>query len=199
MTAITRTYASADNAARAVKRLKAEGFTDDLMTLSGPGASAATEPRWTVSVRPPFGMGRTATELMDRFEPVAGPVSYERDPDPDLQSISRLSRSVSPGAIAELSRCKPTGAISSLSRAKSPGAISRLSRSRSPGSVARLSRTKPPGAISRLSRASHSGSIAALSAGWYFSKLLGLPLLTKSQKPVEPDDSLLVHERGRHR
>jgi hypothetical protein len=189
MLEITRLYDSADNAERAVARLRWEGFTDDLIVSS----PASTQERlWKVSIRPPFGMGGVATEILDRFKPVGSSVVYERERGSDLESIASLSGSKSPGAISELSRSKPAGAISTLSRWRSPGAISSLSRSKLSGAIARLSRSKPAGAISRLSQSHGAGSVARLSGGWYFSKLFGLPLLTQSQGPIEPDRTLLT-------
>jgi hypothetical protein len=53
MLEITRLYDSAENAERAAARLRWEGFTDDLITLTPP---IGLERRWKVSIRPPFGM-----------------------------------------------------------------------------------------------------------------------------------------------
>ncbi len=186
---ISRLYLSAENAERAVTQLRWEGFTDDLITFTPP---VAHERRWQVTIRPPFGMGRVATEALDRFSPVGSSVVYERERSRELELIARLSGYKSPGAISSLSRHKSPGAISTLSRRRSPGAISTLSRSKPPGAIARLSRSKSPGAISRLSAASSAGAISRLSAGWYFSNLFGLPLLTRSQAPIEPDNTLLT-------
>jgi hypothetical protein len=188
MLEITRVYDSADNAEKAVKRLKWEGFTDEWISHSSPHAS---ERRWTVSIRPPFGMGRVATEIMDRFNPISSSTVYEREHSPGLELISRWSRWKSPGAISILSRSKSPGAISSLSRTRSPGAISRLSRSKPVGAIARLSASKSPGAISRLSKSPDSSSLRRLS-DFYFSGVFGLPLLTRSQGPLEPDETLLT-------
>jgi hypothetical protein len=122
-------------------------------------------------------------------------VASERSPE--LESISRLSGPVNPGAISELSSPKSPGAVASLSGWKSPGAISRLSGRKSPGAISRLSGPKSPGAIAALSRPRTVGSIGSLSAGFYVSKLFGLPLLTRSQGPSEPDESLLIREHRR--
>jgi len=74
--------------------------------------------------------------------------------------------------------------ISQLSGPVSPGAISRLSGHTSPGAISQLSAPRPVGAIARL------------SAGFYASKWFGLPLLTRSQEPLEPDDSLLIPDHS---
>jgi hypothetical protein len=196
MLKITRAYHTAENAELAVKRLKLEGFTDNLITSSPPGAQ---ERRWMVSICPPFGMGGVATEILDRFNPVGASVLHQRDPEPGLESISRLSAYKSPGAISSLSRSRSPGAISALSRSRSPVAISTLSRWKSPGAISRLSRPKSPGAISRLSKSSPPHAVSRLSAGWYFSNLIGLPLLTRSQAPIEPEASLLTNSDGVNR
>lgn len=113
-----------------------------------------------------------------------------------LDLISELSGHVSPGAISGLSGPESPGAISTLSGWKSPGAISKLSGHVSPGAIARLSGHASPGAISRLSAPRPVGAIANLSAGFFVSNLFGLPLLTRSQAPLEPEDSLLISDRG---
>jgi hypothetical protein len=193
MAEIMRTYATAQNAELTVERLVREGFADDAVTLSAPkGAQRG----WVVSVRPPFGMGRTATDILDRFDPVAGETRGGSGRDPGLESIHELSKAVSPGAISRLSGPVSPGAISSLSRWKDPGAIKRLSGYKSPGAISRLSRYTNPGAVARLSEARPSRSaISRLSSGWFFSNLFGLPLLTRSQGPIEPDSTLLTHSR----
>jgi hypothetical protein len=89
-------------------------------------------------------MGRTATEILDRFGPSAAPITHEREREPGLEAIHQLS--------------------------------------------------KAPGAISRLSRSTSSGAISRQSSGWYFSSLFGLPLLTRSQAPLEPDATLLTQQ-----
>jgi len=114
-----------------------------------------------------------------------------------LDLIARLSGPVSPGAIAALSGRKSPGAISSLSGRRSPGAITRLSGHKSPGAISRLSGRQSPGAIATLSAPRPVRAIASLSAGFYVSTLFGLPLLTRSQAPSEPDDTLLIPERRR--
>jgi len=114
----------------------------------------------------------------------------------DLDLISQLSGPVSPGAISRLSGPVSPGAISRLSGWRSPGAISKLSGHVSPGAISRLSAHKSPGAISRLSAPRPVGAIANLSAGFFVSTVFGLPLLTRSQAPVEPDDSLLISDRS---
>jgi hypothetical protein len=111
---------------------------------------------------------------------------------PDVGLISQLSGHVSPGAIRSLSGPVSPGAISRLSAWRSPGAISKLSGHKSPGAISRLSSWKSPGAISRLSAPGPVGSIARLSDGFFVSKLIGLPLLTRSQGPLEPDSTLLT-------
>ena len=203
MLQVIRLYGSAEDAERAVARLRWEGFTDDLITFKGPSGQ---ERRWAVSVRPPFGMGRVATEALDRFDPVGSSVVDEGGRGDGLELISQLSGSQSPGAISSLSRYKSPGAISTLSRSqspggistlsrrRSPGAISNLSRSKSPGAISRLSQWKSPGAISRLSRTSPNGAVARLSAGWYFSSLFGLPLLSRSAA-FEPEDTPAIRAR----
>lgn len=114
----------------------------------------------------------------------------------ELELISELSGKVSPGAISGLSGPVSPGAISRLSAWKSPGAISKLSGHVSPGAIARLSGHTSPGAISRLSAPRPVDAIANLSAGFFVSNLFGLPLLTRSQAPLEPEDSLLISDRS---
>jgi hypothetical protein len=118
---------------------------------------------------------------------------HERSADVGL--IAKLSGPISPGAISRLSEPVSPGAISTLSRWRSPGAISRLSAYKSPGAIARLSGYKSPGAISRLSASRPVGAIAGLSSGFFISSVLGLPLLTRSQAPSEPVDTLLTSNR----
>jgi hypothetical protein len=113
----------------------------------------------------------------------------------ELELISQLSGHASPGAISRLSGPVSPGAISTLSRWRSPGAISTLSGHVSPGAISRLSGRTSPGAISRLSAPRPVGAIANLSAGFFVSHVFGLPLLTRSQAPLEPDDSLLTSDR----
>jgi hypothetical protein len=74
--------------------------------------------------------------------------------------------------------------------------ISQLSGTVSPGAISRLSGPVSPGAIARLSAPRSVGPIANLSAGFYVSSLFGLPLLTRSQAPLETDDSLLTSDRN---
>jgi hypothetical protein len=112
----------------------------------------------------------------------------------DVGMIAQLSGYVSPGAISRLSGPVSPGAIATLSRWVSPGAIAKLSAYKSPGAIARLSGYKSPGAIARLSSSKPVGAIASLSEGFYVSKLFGLPLLTRSQAPLEPDDTLLTSD-----
>jgi hypothetical protein len=188
----TRRYSTAENAERTVSALRSADFGDDVITFSGP---ATVERFWTVSVQAPFGMGRPAIEILDKFDPIEYPHPRDRVRDPGLDLISELSKDPPPGAIPSLSRRISAGAISKLSGPVGPGAISRLSRPVPPGPVATLSRRVSPGAISRLSRPVTAGAVSSLSSGWYFSNLLGLPLLTRSQKPVEPDSTLLVDEQ----
>jgi hypothetical protein len=69
---ITRFYSSAENAEGAAAKLRWEGFTDDLITFAPP---IGPERRWKVSIRSPFGMGRVATEALDRFSPVGSSLS----------------------------------------------------------------------------------------------------------------------------
>jgi hypothetical protein len=113
----------------------------------------------------------------------------------ELDLIAQLSGPVSPGAISRLSGPVSPGAISTLSGWRSPGAISKLSGHVSPGAISRLSGHKSPGAISRLSAPRPVGAISKLSAGFFVSTVFGLPLLTRSQGPLEPDDSLLISDR----
>ncbi len=128
------------------------------------------------------------------------PLGHRPDTDDqrgqELEAISQLSGPVSPGAIARLSGRVSPGAISTLSRWRSPGAISKLSRHVSPGAISRLSGHISPGAISRLSAPHPVGAIASLSAGFFVSHLFGLPLLTRSQAPLEPDNTLLTSNRS---
>ncbi len=188
MLEVTGMYDHAVNAERAFNALKAQGFLDESFGLVAP---TAAQRLWIVTIRPPFGTGGIATEILDSFSPIARTIHHQRDREPGLDAIARLSGPVSPGAIATLSRSRSPGAISTLSRSRSPGAISTLSRSRSPGAISRLSRSRSPGAISTLSRSRPTGAISRLSAGWFLSNLFGLPLLTRSQGPIEPDDSLV--------
>ncbi len=118
--------------------------------------------------------------------------AYQRSAELDL--ISRLSGHVSPGAISRLSGPVSPGAISKLSGWRPPGAISLLSRRQSPGAIARLSGHKSPGAISSLSAPRPVGATANLSAGFFVSNWIGLPLLTRSQAPLEPDETLLTSD-----
>jgi len=193
MAEITRTYANAENAERTALRLRREGFAPGSFTVSPPSGSSRG---WTVSVRPVFGMGRIATDILDRFDPIAGSTHGDSSRELGLETIHELSKSVSPGAISRLSGPVSPGAISRLSRWKDPGAIHRLSGTQSPGAISRLSRSRDPGAVKRLSEGKPStGAISRLSSGWYFSSLFGLPLLTRRQAPMEPDQSLLTNSR----
>jgi len=117
----------------------------------------------------------------------------------ELGLISQLSGPVSPGAIRRLSGPVAPGAIATLSRRVSPGAIAKLSGHVSPGAISRLSRPKSPGAVASLSAPRPVGAIANLSAGFFVSNLLRLPLLTRSQAPLEPDNSLLISESSSDR
>jgi hypothetical protein len=175
MTEITSHYDSAAGAENTIKALVRQGFLPEQMTARSPGAQ---ELHWVVSIRPPFGMGRLAEEIMGRYSPLHSVQRNERVRDEGLEAIARLSGPVSPGAISRLSRHVAPGSISALSGHKSPGAISSLSGHKSPGAIARLSGPKSPGAISQLSGPKSPGAISRLSAGWYFSDLLGLPLLS---------------------
>jgi len=193
MSEFQRTYATAENAHLTVERLVREGFDDDVITLTAP---TGAQRGWVVSVRPVFGMGRKAADILDRFDPIAGGATAGATREPGLESIHQLSKSVSPGAISRLSGPVSPGAISRLSRWKDPGAIKRLSGYKSPGAIARLSRYTNPGAVARLSESTPSrGAISRLSSGWFFSNLFGLPLLTRHQGPIEPDDILLTRSR----
>lgn len=123
----------------------------------------------------------------------AAGLAYDSEPrSADLETISRLSGPISAGAISRLSGPVSPGAISALSGRRSPGAIAALSGPKSPGAISRLSGPVSPGAISRLSAPRPPRTIARLSAGFYVSNLFGLPLLTRSQAPLEPQDSLLM-------
>ena len=123
--------------------------------------------------------GTSNTIAMDR--------PYDVERSAEVGAISELSGHVSPGAISDLSGHVSPGAISALSAHKSVGAIAELSRRISPGAISRLSGHKSTGAISALSAPRPVGSIATLSDGWFVLNLLGLPLLTRSQAPPEPD------------
>jgi len=164
-----------------------------LLFLSGI-YSGGTSASSAVDRRPIGGRRRLADET-PAYSPTGYPERSIQERSPTLDVISRLSGPVSHGAISSLSGHKAPGAISSLSRWKSPGAISKLSGYKSPGAISRLSAPKSPGAIAGLSGSRPVGSIAALSGGFYVSHLLGLPLLTRSQSPSQPDDSLLIPER----
>ncbi len=192
MMEMTRAYDSAENAERTILRLKSEGFTNDLIHVSAPGPR---EHGWVVTVEFPFGMGRTVTEILERFDPIESSPHHRarnqgrtgRHPrDPDLETISRLSQPKPVGEIARLSASKSPGAISRLSGRVSPGSIAALSRRVTPGAISRLSQPKPVGAIRELSRPRGSATIARLSAGWELSGALGIPLLTRSKPPRSP-------------
>jgi hypothetical protein len=192
---LTRTYATAENAEHTVSRLKSFGFTDEMLHVSKPGPS---EPVWSVSVEFPFGMGRTVTDILDRFDPIESGTHYApgthygaqgatssfhgrpASRDPDLESIARLSQPKPVGAIRELSKWKSPGAISRLSQPKPVGAIAKLSGRLKPRAISRLSKPKPVGAIASLSGPTRSATISHLSAGWELSKVFGIPLLTRS-------------------
>ena len=140
-----------------------------------------------------FGMSHpsTATAYTDtRATPYRTGAEFSRSAD--VGAIGDLSGHVSPGAISEFSQRVSPGAISRLSGPISPGAISRLSAPVPPGAISRLSGHKSPGAISKLSAAPALGSIPRLSTGWFVSNLFGLPLLTRTQSPLEPDSTLLI-------
>jgi len=193
MAELSRTYATSKDAQLTVERLRHAGFAEDSVKVSAP---AAAHEGWVVRVSPVFGMGRIATDILDRFDPIAAG-STESVRAPGTDTIHELSKSVSPGAISRLSGPVSPGAISRLSRWKDPGAIKRLSGYRSPGAIARLSRSTKPGAVARLSESKPAtGAISRLSSGWYLSKLFGLPLLTDSQGPIEPDGTLLTGSRS---
>jgi hypothetical protein len=191
---ITSYYDSPDNAAKTMERLRTLGFTDAQVSLR---VNDLELRRWIVSVQAPFGMGRMATEVLRRYHPLTTTEAFEPDRSPTLDAISRLSGPVSPGAISPLSAPKPVGAIRTLSGRKNPGAIAALSGRRSPGAISKLSAPKPVGAISRLSQPRPVGAISRLSAGWYWSERLGMPLLTRRQTPLEPEETLLVSESER--
>jgi hypothetical protein len=190
----------------AILRLRQEGFTDDSLHVATP---TAQRQEWVLTVHYVFGMGRRVTDILDRDVSFPETVEYEQRQtqstyaaysthsthsmhrEPGVEAIADLSGPKSPGAISELSGPVRPGAIASLSGHVSPGAISRLSRwvspgtiSRlsgrvSPGSISRLSRWVSPGAISRLSGPTNPGAVASMASGWYVSRLLGLPLLTR--------------------
>lgn len=210
---MTRAYDSAENAERTIQRLKYEGFTDDMIQVTRPGP---TQHGWSVTVEFPFGMGRTVTDILERYDPIEAGSGYASSPtvgargagtgsharhsrEPDLETISRLSAPKPVGAIRELSAWKSPGAISRLSGRVSPGSVATLSRRVSPGAISRLSQPKPVGSIAKLSQPSRDASIARLSAGWQLSNVFGIPLLTRSQAPVEPDSTLLVNTRNESR
>jgi hypothetical protein len=188
MIELTSSYASLDDARLTVTQLQAEGFprdSIDLESIAGDNRNA------TVTVRPPLGMSREATEILQRRRPVHYTVRQARHRGVSVELISLLSGPVSPGAISglsgpvspgsirKLSGSVTPGAIRKLSGPVSPGAIRTLSGPKSPGAIATLSGPKSPGAISRLSRPKPVGAISRLSAGWYFSELFGLPLLVR--------------------
>lgn len=171
---ITRIYGTAENAQAAVQRLKSFGFTDEAISFrrgSGVAAGAAAD-QWSVSVRPLFGMGRLATELLDRFNPI-GAVS-DRDDEPEPGTISWLSRSVWPGSISRLSGPVSSRTITHLSRRVSPGPISKLSGPVSHGVISRLSGRRSTGAISRLSGPVRPGAVANMSGPIGKSAISGL-------------------------
>jgi hypothetical protein len=174
MAEIIRIYGSRTSAESAVTALRSAGFTDELVRLT---PYAAHQSHWMVGVRAPFGSGQAATTILDEHHPIGSFTS--RDHSPDVDAIARLSAPKSPGAISQLSGYKSPGAISRLSSYRSPGSISRLSGHTSPGAISRLSGWTSPGAIARLSSPPALGSVARLSNGWYFSNLLGLPLLIR--------------------
>lgn len=219
MAEIIRHYASVEHAEGALEKLRAAGLSDatgptpvsspqDVATPQGAASAAGTT--WRISVRPPFGTAQRAIDIVDAFGPTAPASSrhhqgmqrdhgYERDHGPGIDAISRLSGPVSPGSISSLSGSVDARAIAAASRSRPVGAIATLSGRRSAGSISKLSGHVSPGAISRLSQPGASGAIAGMSSGWYASRLLGLPLLTESQAPLEPDESLLTDRQGSHR
>jgi hypothetical protein len=167
MAEIIRSYGSAESAQSAVKKLHAAGFTDAAITA------------YSVGVRPPYGFGEAAEDILEAFGPIGSGLPSERDLEPGLAAISELSKTPSPGAISALSGPIPAGSISGLSGRRSPGSISSLSRTKPSAAISSLSGRRSPGAISRLSQSSRSASISSLSAGWSLSGMLGLPLLSR--------------------
>jgi hypothetical protein len=210
---MTRVYDTAENAERTIRRLQSVGFTDDMIHATAP---APREHGWTVTVEFPFGMGRTVEDILDRFNPISATAGASHQGnagvhatafghgarhsrEPGLEAISQLSQPKPVGAIREFSAPKSPGSISRLSGRVSAGAVAKLSRRVSPGAISRLSQPKPVGSIATLSRPRGSASIARLSAGWQLSSLFGIPLLTRSQAPVEPDSTLLVDTKRQSR
>jgi hypothetical protein len=186
MSEITRFYKSSEDAEQAVEALRRVGYTDDLIKVT---------PHWAVEVRAPFGKGQAATNILERSHTVDTGSRYEQPREPGLDTISWLSRDPDPGSIPALSGRRSPGAISTLSGRRSPGAIATLSGRKSPGAISKLSGRKSPGAISALSKDRSTGAIARLSAGWFPSRIFG-PLLTDSQSPIEPSETLLVDDHG---
>jgi|GEM_PF-4894027 hypothetical protein len=167
MAEIIRSYGTAESAQNAVKKLHAAGFTDAKITA------------YAVGVKPPYGFGEAAEDILETFGPIGSGLPSERDLEPGLAAISELSKTPSPGAISALSGPVSVGSISSLSGRRSPGSISSLSRTRPSAAISSLSGRRSSATISRLSQSSRSDSISSLSAGWSLSGMLGLPLLTR--------------------
>jgi hypothetical protein len=101
---IVRLFGTAQQAADALKKLSAEGYTDDLITLVGPQTAATTEGlaaniaaayvvhaearmyapevakgKYLVIVRAPFSAGGKAEKILDKFAPLPAPVAAVAD------------------------------------------------------------------------------------------------------------------------
>jgi hypothetical protein len=76
---------------------------------------------------------------------------------------------------------RPLAAFTTYDRSPEVEQISRLSAWKSPGAISRLSARQSPGVISQLSKTTATGAIGRLSRGWFFSSLLGLPLLLRRE------------------
>ncbi len=101
---IVRLFGSAQQAADAIKKLAAEGYTDDLITLVGPDsatsvdglaakiagafvlnseakvyAPAVAKGQYLVVVRAPFGAGGKTEKILDKFAPLPSPVPSVAD------------------------------------------------------------------------------------------------------------------------
>jgi len=148
--------------------------------------SGAFIPVWIIGG--PF-IGLLILSLMYRGGSSSG---SRMDLPPHVESRDRCAEV---GAIAELSGRVSPGAISEFSHPVAPGTISRLSGRVAPGAISTLSRRVSPGAISELSRPRPVGNISRLSAGWFASGIFGLPLLTRAQASLEPDETLLISDR----
>jgi hypothetical protein len=179
--AIIRLYDSATQAAAAVTQLRYEGFAESSIIALSPGgtvesvvdkllsgwvlksnarvyAAEVHGGRWLVSVLAPFGMGGRAEEALDRYSPVASPVSAGLDRLPPWDEAAPMSSAL---GIPALWR----GAAPNTSLGIPTTVASRWSLSAALG-------------LPLLARSSTSKLSPGL-AHWFVSAKIGLPLLTK--------------------